>query len=262
MTAASERPLVLLSNDDGYRARGLSLLREALLEWSDVVVCAPDTEQSASSHALSLNRPLRLVERGEGTFSVDGTPADSIYVALHADSVLPRRPALIVSGMNHGLNLGQDVFYSGTVAAAREGALQGYVALAMSATESADQVAAARMAARLAWSTWQSGLTGPRLFNVNFPAGSSWPLRATRLGKREYGGGLIQRADPRGLPYYWIGGSTVHHEAIVGSDTEAFDQGVVGVTPLVLDLWSSHLEDDAERLVGAMGEAFLPGSPE
>ena len=121
MTETAERPLVLLSNDDGYRAKGLALLREALLTRFDVVVCAPDTEQSASSHSLSLNRPLRLMEHGPDVFSVDGTPADSIYVALHAEQVLPRKPDLVLSGMNHGVNLGQDVFYSGTVAAAREG---------------------------------------------------------------------------------------------------------------------------------------------
>jgi len=254
MTATAERPLVLLSNDDGYRAQGLSVLRQALLERFDVVVCAPDTEQSASSHSLSLNRPLRLLQRGDGVFSVDGTPADSIYLALYAGTVLPRKPDVVVSGLNHGLNLGQDVFYSGTVAAAREGALQGYVALAMSAGEGADRERAAEVAADLVAATLKAGLTGPRLFNVNFPpASSAWPLRATRLGKREYGGGLIQREDPRGLPYYWIGGSTVHHESVLGSDTEAYDLGVVGVTPLVLDLWSSQLEDDAERLVGALG---------
>jgi 5'-nucleotidase len=249
MTETAGRPLVLLSNDDGYRARGLALLREALLARFDVVVCAPDTEQSASSHALSLNRPLRLMQHGPNVFSVDGTPADSIYVALHAEQVLPRKPDLVLSGMNHGVNLGQDVFYSGTVAAAREGALHGYVALALSAAEQADQEHAAEVAARLAGAAIDSGLPGPCLFNVNFPAGRGWPLRSTRLGKRDYGGGLIRRADPRGLPYYWIGGAAVHHDEVVGSDTEANDQGVVGITPLVLDLWSSHLEDNAERLV-------------
>src|SRR5690606_24397421 len=113
MSKPAERPLVLLSNDDGYRAQGVTLPRDALLTGFDVVVCAPDTEQSASSHSLSLNRPLRLLQRGVGIFSVDGTPADSIYVALHAGHVLPRKPDLVVSGMHHGLNLGQDVFYSG-----------------------------------------------------------------------------------------------------------------------------------------------------
>lgn len=251
MTHASDRPLVLLSNDDGYRARGLAILRETLLEAFDVVVCAPESEQSASSHSLTLHHPLRIVERLPGVYSVDGTPADSIYVALHGKQVLPRRPDLILSGLNHGLNLGQDVFYSGTVAAAREGALHGYVAIALSASDRTDQKAAALRAVALAQAALRSGLTGPRLYNVNFPPGSSWPLRATRLGKRDYGGGLIERHDPRGIPYYWIGGADVAHEPMVGSDTEAYDAGVVGVSPLVLDLWSSHLEDDAERLVHA-----------
>src|SRR5690606_20719501 len=127
------RPLVLLSNDDGYRSLGIAALREALGEYFEVVICAPESEQSATSHSLSLHRPLRVERHSRDVFSVDGTPADSVYIALHEPSVLARRPALVVSGMNHGLNLGQDVFYSGTVAAAREGALQGFPALAVSA---------------------------------------------------------------------------------------------------------------------------------
>jgi 5'-nucleotidase len=247
--ARDARPLVLLSNDDGYRAAGLGLLREALAQSFEVVVCAPDQEQSASSHSLSLNRPLRLTARAPGVFSVDGTPADSVYVALHAGHVLPRAPDLVVSGMNHGLNLGLDVFYSGTVAAAREGALHGLLALAVSACREAAQEAAAERAAEIARALLRARLAGGRLFNVNFPPGERWPLRATRLGKREYSGGLVARTDPRGLPYYWIGGTEVRHVDAPGSDTEAYDEGVVGVTPLVLDLWSSHLEDDAGRVV-------------
>lgn len=249
------RPLVLLSNDDGYRAEGILCLREALLGWADVVICAPDNEQSASSHALSLNRPLRLMQRGVGVFSVDGTPADSVYVALHAEQVLPRRPDLVVSGMNHGLNLGLDVFYSGTVAAAREGALQGYVALAVSASREAQFTAAARTASEIAKTLFDVELAGSRLFNINFPPGDSWKVKPTRLGRRVYSGGLVQRQDPRGLDYYWIGGSEVRHEDAPGSDTEAYDQGLVGLTPLVLDLWSSHLEPDADLIVSALGGA-------
>src|SRR5690606_3878393 len=144
------KPLVLLSNDDGYRSDGIRAMASALREKFEVVICAPDSEQSASSHSLSLNRPLRIIKHGDGEFSVDGTPADSIYVALHEKSVLGRRPNLIVSGMNHGLNLGQDVFYSGTVAAAREGALQGYPSLAVSAHDRADLARAAADAVTLA----------------------------------------------------------------------------------------------------------------
>lgn len=248
---SGRKPLVLLSNDDGYRASGLNLLARALRERFEVVVCAPDVEQSATSHSLSLNRPLRLVEHEPGVFSVDGTPADSVYVALSSERVLSRRPDLVISGMNHGLNLGLDVFYSGTVAAAREGALQGHVALAISAVVETHHMAAARQAAWLAEAVLRCGLKGPRLFNVNVPSGQKWEVRATRLGKRIYAGGLVERKDPRGVPYYWIGGSEVTHHPAPGSDTEAYDQGVIGITPLVLDLWSSHLEADAKSVADA-----------
>src|ERR1044071_689169 len=122
----SERPLVLLSNDDGFAAPGLLAMRDALSAFADVVVCAPELNQSATSHSLSLHRSLRLRHVEEGTFSVDGTPADCVYVALNSGArILPRRPDIAVSGLNHGLNLGIDVFYSGTVAAAREAAMRG-----------------------------------------------------------------------------------------------------------------------------------------
>lgn len=243
------KPLVLLSNDDGFRARGLALVREALSAFAETVVCAPDYEQSASSHALSLHRPLRLFARDDGVFSIDGTPADCVYVALHAQArVVPRRPDLVVSGLNHGLNLGDDVFYSGTVAAAREGALKGIPSLAVSAAPDTDQPAAAAVAAQLARSLLDEG-GQPLLLNVNFPGGSSWPIRATRLGSRVYTESIEFRRDPRGREYLWIGGQGVEHRVIAGSDTEAFDNGVVGVTPLVLDLWGRDDQTRAEDIV-------------
>ena len=246
------KPLILLSNDDGYQARGLHLLRQALMEFADVVVCAPDDEQSAKSHALSLHQPLRLNERASGVYSVDGTPADSVYLALNAAHVLPRRPNMVVSGMNHGLNLGMDVFYSGTVAAAREGALQGIRALAISADRNADQQKAAEQGAQVAEMLLGASLSEGHLFNLNFPPGKGWSYRATRLGKRVYSGGLVQRLDPRGIPYFWVGGNEVSHPNVPGSDTEAYDEGVASLTPLVLDLWSSHLENEALALVQSL----------
>lgn len=243
-----KQPLILVSNDDGYRALGLTTLAQALREHFRVVICAPDNEQSASSHALSLNRPLRVQEHGEGVFSVDGTPADSVYIALNEKSVLVERPDLVVSGLNHGLNLGQDVFYSGTVAAAREAALQGIPALAVSAHADANMLAACQDVTRLALRMTQIFRGAPCLFNVNYPPGSSWRHQATRAGRRVYSGGLVARHDPRGRPYYWIGGDSVHHVGAPGSDTIAFDEGVVGVTPLNLDLWSPSLEDAAQQL--------------
>jgi 5'-nucleotidase len=157
--APGDRPLVLLSNDDGYASRGIAALRDGLREAFTVVLVAPETEQSAASHALSLHRPLRIREVEPEVFAIDGTPADCVYVALHAvGRVLPRPPDLVVSGINHGLNLGQDVFYSGTVAAAREGALRGIPSLASSAHTEADLAAVARLTTRIA----QELLAAPR----------------------------------------------------------------------------------------------------
>ena len=242
------RPLVLLSNDDGVSAPGLLALRDALAEHADVIICAPELNQSATSHALSLTRILRVRRLDAGAFAIDGTPADCVYVALHSNPrILPRRPDLCVSGMNHGLNLGADVFYSGTVAAAREAAIRGVPSVAISADSGADRVAAARLGARLAlraWETYVRSSTGARpgpLLNINIPPGDHWPVRATRLGSRLYTEDVDYRADPRGREYLWIGGAgEVRHDHVPGSDTEAYDGGAVSVTPLSLDLWASE----------------------
>ncbi|MEZ4374536.1 MAG: 5'/3'-nucleotidase SurE [Polyangiaceae bacterium] len=244
------KPLILLANDDGFRAEGLQALRGALAEVAEVVVCAPASEQSAKSHSLTLHRPLRLVRHEAGVFSVDGTPADCVYVALHSgDRVVPRRPDLVMSGLNHGVNLGDDVFYSGTVAAAREAALKGVPAIAVSADNRANRSAAVRVAAAIAQSLLRNAPGELALLNVNFPAGSEWKLAATRLGTRRYLDAVEFRQDPRGKEYLWIGGSGVEHNTLAGSDTEAFDRGEVGVTPLVLDLWRSAQQSLADQVV-------------
>src|SRR6516162_2610046 len=164
------RPLVLLSNDDGYASPGIRAMRDALSTAADVVVLAPETEQSASSHALSLHRPLRLRPVEPGLFALDGTPADCVYVALHAGTrVLPRRPDLVVSGINHGMNLGQDAFYSGTIAAAREGALRRIPAVATSAHASVDLAAAAQLCTRLTLELARVQYKRAPLLNLNVP---------------------------------------------------------------------------------------------
>lgn len=225
-------------------------MRAALDKRADVVVCAPDSEQSAASHALSLHRPLRLWQKSPGVWAVDGTPADCVYVGLNGGGrVLQRRPDLVVSGINHGLNLGDDVFYSGTVAAAREGALKGVPSIAFSAAYDADLEAVSAAAARIALNLHEQRPRRPVLFNVNFPKGKNWEFRATRLGARVYQDGVDFRKDPRGREYLWIGLSgPITHRAVAGSDTEAFDQGVVGITPLVLDLWGRADQSEAEAL--------------
>ena len=236
------RPLVLLSNDDGHFSRGLLALREALAPTCDVVTVAPATEQSASSHSLSLHRPLRMLEVGPGAFSVDGTPADCVYVALNSGTrVLPRRPDVVVSGLNHGLNLGQDVFYSGTVAAAREAALRGVPSIAASAHAKADFGAAAALAARIALSIAGKGAM---LLNLNVLQVWNGGVRVTRFGIRHYEDFVEFRRDPRGREYLWIGGSGVTHTEDDGSDTNAYDAGLASITPLVLDL-TAHTADIA-----------------
>lgn len=247
------RPLVLLSNDDGYRSLGINALGAALRSVADVVVCAPESEQSAASHALSLHRPLRLFRHGDGVFSVDGTPADCVYVALYSEGrVLPRRPDVVVSGMNHGVNLGDDVFYSGTVAAAREAALKGIPSLAFSAAMDADPAKACELAARITLSLANSSEKGPLLLNVNIPPGQNWAVRATRLGHRIYKDEVDYRRDPRGREYLWIGGPGAEHQFVAGSDTEAYDEGLVSVTPLVLDLWGQAFTARADALVAEL----------
>jgi 5'-nucleotidase len=247
------RPLVLLSNDDGYASAGIHAMRVALTDFgADVIVLAPETEQSASSHSLSLHRSMRLRAVESGVFALDGTPADCVYVALHAGTrVLPRRPDLVVSGINHGMNLGQDAFYSGTIAAAREGALRGIPALATSAHISLELGPVARLSARVALEMRETrGVTATRgpLLSLNVPVGWNGQLRATRLGARIYDEIVDFRVDPRGREYLWLGGPAVRHERNPGTDTDAYDDGVASVTPLVLDLTSTADADVTDAL--------------
>lgn len=264
------RPLVLLSNDDGYASRGLRALRDGLATWADVVVCAPETEQSAKSHSLTLHHPLRAREIEPGTFAVDGTPADCVYIALHATEqrFLPRWPDLVCSGINRGLNLGQDAFYSGTVAAAREGALRGIPAIASSAHAKADLEKVAELTSRLARALWDQthGSIGPvtrttpslarrtPLLNLNVPLDWTGEIRRTRLGSRLYEEIIDVRVDPRGREYMWLGGPGVRHEADPGTDTDAYDAGAASITPLILDLTSPDGAALTDGLIAGIGE--------
>lgn len=234
--AMVERPLILVSNDDGVHSPGIVALRRALRAIADVVTVAPAEEQSAKSHAITLHRPLRHRLLEPDVHSIDGTPADCVYVALHHGELLPRPPDLILSGINHGPNLGNDIFYSGTVAAAREGALRGVPSIALSNMVSRDMDRAADVAVGLAQRLLEcrSPDTQAPLLNVNFPGGFQG-IRATRLGHRHYAEGVDVRADPRGREYFWIGGpGGVEHPPFEGSDTEAVDAGFVSVTPILL----------------------------
>lgn len=232
----AERPLVLLANDDGVDARGIRALDAALREAFDVVRVAPEREMSGQAHSITLTRPLRLRRVEAGVFAVDGTPADCIYVGLFHPDVLPRRPAAIVSGINHGPNLGADVFYSGTVAAAREGALRGYRSIAFSQVGRGDLAAAGRTARMIVERLLEAEVPpgDPPLLNVNFPEDPPKGMRATILGRRLYTDEVDVRHDPRGREYLWIGGPGARHSPVEGSDTDAIDAGFVSVTPLLI----------------------------
>lgn len=256
---ASTRPLVLLSNDDGHSSPGLFAAREALLAAScDVVTVAPELEQSASSHALSLRRPLRLRAIAEGRFALDGTPADCVYVALHGGTrILPRRPDLVVSGINMGLNLGQDAFYSGTVAAAREAALRGIPSIASSAHTTLDLARVARASSRLALALLREtrdGTARAPLLSCNFPKDWDGRVRATRLGTRIYEERVEFRLDPYQREYLWLGGPGVTHAKSDGTDTDAHDERIASITPLVLDLTSTSERPLAESMAREVGE--------
>ncbi len=260
------RPLVLVSNDDGYRSSGIRALRDALAAWADVVVVAPETEQSATSHSLSLHRPLRIRAVQADTFAIDGTPADSVYVALHAGNrFLPRWPDLVCSGINRGLNLGQDAFYSGTIAAAREGALRGIPAIAASAHVNADLARVAELTSKLARGLYDltagalgaGARPGPSMFrnttllNLNVPLEWNGEVKQARLGARIYDEVIDFRTDPRGREYLWLGGPGVSHARDEGTDTDAYDDGYASITPLVLDLTSPHDSALAEQVIAA-----------
>lgn len=229
--------MILACNDDGIQSSGLARLVEALEELDEVIVVAPDRERSAVSHALTIERPLRADEIEPGWISVNGTPTDCINLALNG--LLSKKPWLIVSGINRGPNLGDDITYSGTVSAAMEAVLLGVPAVAFSQVGKVAfrYEAAARFAVGLVRELQQKGLPPDTLLNVNVPdlpepAG----FAITRQGKRRYGDAIVEKDDPRGRKYYWIGGTELDFEDEPGTDFTAIRDGLVSVTPLHLDL--------------------------
>ncbi len=243
------RPLILISNDDGIHAEGIQVLAKALQKIARVVVVAPDREQSASSHSLTLRRPLRVVRHSPWQFSVDGTPTDCVILAVH--EVLKRRPDLVVSGINAGPNLGEDVHYSGTVSAAVEGALIGIPSVAVSLVAFEGRRFHFNTAALFAKKVCHRLLKFPQskrpegfVLNVNIPNCPMDKVRGiefTQLGKRDYGDVIFKKIDPRGKKYYWIGGSGYSFEDIPGSDGNAIEKKKISVTPLMVDMTDRSL---------------------
>ncbi len=245
-------PLILVSNDDGIHSAGLAALATALEPIGELVVVAPDREQSACSHALTLHRPLRIDEVRPGRFAVDGTPTDCVNLAVNA--ILKRRPSLLVSGINRGANLGDDVTYSGTVSAAMEGTLLGIPSIALSLLGRAtfDFGVSAAFAARLARWVLEHGLPPDTLLNVNVPqeydGAAPRAVALTRMGRRRYGDAIVEKLDPRGRKYYWIGGEDVPFVAEEGTDFHAVHQGLISVTPIHLDLTNYRTLDVLARV--------------
>jgi len=230
-------PRILLTNDDGIYSEGLRKLAGALAPAGEIIIVAPDREQSAASHALTLNRPLRLLQLEENEWIVDGTPTDCVNLAV-LKLMKENRPDIVVSGINFGPNLGDDVTYSGTISAAFEGALLNIPSIAFSALvgEHFSFDRCAELAARLVRHLLD-GERDPRIIlNVNFPVGEFRGVKVTKLGKRIYSEGVIERLDTRGRAYYWIGGGPPSWSDDEGTDFEAVQNGCVSITPLHLDL--------------------------
>jgi len=245
----TERPRILVSNDDGHQSEGIRALAGAMEELGEVWVVAPEQEQSASSRAISIHRPLRLREVRPRWYAVDGTPTDCAWLGIH-HVLRDRRPRILVSGINHGPNLADDVTYSGTLAAAMEASMIGVPAIAFSLAGwgAHDFGPAARFARSLAGAALARELPPNLLLNVNVPPGVEPDgYVVTRLGKHSYGSEVVEKKDPRGRPYFWIGGNEYQHEDIPGSDCNVvLREKRVSVTPLSLDL-----TDDAMRAVVA-----------
>jgi 5'-nucleotidase len=230
----SER-LILLSNDDGAWAPGLATLARVAAGFGRVVTVAPDRNRSAISSALSLHDILRIQELGPDRYACTGTPVDCVLLGTRA--LLPRTPDWVLSGVNHGFNLGEDVFYSGTVGAAFEGCMQGARAAAFSLNPDGD-LAQVEGWLRRFLERWE-GMTLPsnRIWNVNFPKGEALGFRLTGQDNRTYHDMVEQRLDPRKDPYYWIGGDMgPTYARSAGSDAEAALAGYVSLTPLRLDM--------------------------
>ncbi len=230
---------ILITNDDGIFAPALHALKTELASLGRVVIVAPDRDQSATSHSLTLHRPFRIHRHDVDLYSVDGTPTDCVVCAYYG--LLDAAPDLVISGINHGPNMGEDVFYSGTVAAAIEGSIQGAPAIAASLVtrELTDFLGPAAFVARLARRVLDHGLPRRQLLNVNLPH-LAWDaiegVAITRLGSRSYRDTLVRKVDPRGREYYWIGGEDPVWDPQEGTDFHAVHHGWISITPLRLDL--------------------------
>ena len=249
MAATKKKLNILVSNDDGIHSPGIQALGRALKKLGHVTMVAPEREQSTMGHALTLHKPVRLFkvrsEPGMDQYAMSGTPADCVYVGLRW--VLKSKPDIIVSGINNGVNLGNDIYYSGTIAAAREGAVRDIPAIAASLDYHADPGEkkeahfddAAEYLASLVTKVLATRLPTNCLLNVNFPNVPFSKIKGTRVarqGLRMYTDSVKERRDNRNKPYFWLGGTYKGFQNIAGSDCEVLDKGYISITPCRLDL--------------------------
>lgn len=240
-------PTILVTNDDGISSAGIKTLAKSLRTIGDVFMVAPDSEQSAVAHALTLHRPLKFERTGPGTYSVNGTPTDCVILGVN--KLLPAKPDIIVSGINNGGNLGDDITYSGTVAAAMEGTLLGVPSIAVSLVTgnhsghgfrrgvARSLAAASGFARELAVKVLDRGLPNDTLLNVNVPDIKKIEgAKITKQGKMVYDNGIQELKDPRGRKCYWIGGGVPKWETGEDTDFHAVNTGYISVTPVHLDL--------------------------
>lgn len=251
------KPLILVTNDDGIYAPGLEQLASALDSLGEVWVYAPDRQQSGVGHSVSLHRPLRVNEVRDQWYMVDGTPTDCVMLAVR--DLLHRRPDIVVSGINNGANLGDDVTYSGTVAGAYEGMLLDLPAIAVSdiSYTPAHYETAGRVANKLVQHVLEHGLPHETMLNVNVPDVPFEELQGTaftRMGRRDYQDEIIRRTDPRGGEYFWIGGAQPDHRVEVGTDFEAVERKMVSITPLHRDVTHYAVLDELSSQPFALGD--------
>lgn len=230
---------ILLSNDDGYFAPGLAALAEALQGLGEVVVVAPEQNRSGASNSLTLDRPLHLKQAANGYYFVNGTPTDCVHLAV--TGMLDQLPDIIVSGINHGANMGDDTIYSGTVAAATEGYLLGIpsIAISLNGYESNNFATAGQVARELVERFIRDPIKEPVLLNVNVPDIPHVDIKGmevTRLGRRHKAEPVVKMKSPRNETVYWIGAAGAAADAGPGTDFNAVERGVVSITPLQIDL--------------------------
>jgi len=254
----TNKPLILVSNDDGFAAEGIQALARAMTPIGDVVMVAPLTEQSTTSHSMTLGRPLRVFEKppiktehGDiAVFAIDGTPTDCVYMAVN-HILRHRRPDIVVSGINHGANLGNDVVYSGTVSAAMEGVFLGIPGIAFSlvATHGQNFDSSAQFATSLTTAVLRTPPPPGILLNVNIPKRLTQSgFAVTVLGHHEYAAEVDERTDPHGRPYYWIGGHWHGYRDLPGTDCKAIADGYITVTPVEVRMTAKHLLPWAAKL--------------